>query len=550
MRYAILFALFCSAFASAQSPLIYYRGIVNSADFAPAGLPNGGVAQGSIFSIFGSGLGPATGVSASQYPLGTTLAGVSIKLSQGSTQVNILPVYVGSTIINAIMPSNAPLGMVSVQVTYSGHASNASPLKVVTSAFHLYTLNGTGSGPGAILNFNTDGTEPVNSLHNAAYPGQTIIAYGTGLGPITAPDNAAPPVGNLPVQVEAWVGGASAPVAYSGRASAGEDQINLTIPSNAPTGCWVPVYFRVAGTITSNATTIAIAPQGQSCSDPANALSQKFINGGKVGTINLLRSNTLEDIATDTPINVQGDFLVSDFANVPGGPFAFASLFSQPPPGTCTLIAGPGDLLKVRSASQPNPPPRLNAGASFTLSGPGGSKQLTSPFPQAPAAALGSFAPFLAGLPNQLFLSPGGYSLSAAGGSDVGAFQASLNMPPAFTWTGQAQLNSVNRSQPLALSWSGLPAGQSMAIIGGNVDLPSNSTALFYCLAPANATSFTIPAAILGAIPQTQANVLRSRGAIYLTTITPANGTAFSAPGIDAGLAVSGYMLGKTVIFP
>jgi hypothetical protein len=28
-----------------------------------------------------------------------------------------------------------------------------------------------------------------------------------------------------------------------------------------------------------------------------------------------------------------------------------------------------------------------------------------------------------------------------------------------------------------------------------------------------------------------------------------ANGTSFSAPGLDAGLAMSGYVIGKTVIF-
>jgi hypothetical protein len=88
-----------------------------------------------------------------------------------------------------------------------------------------------------------------------------------------------------------------------------------------------------------------------------------------------------------------------------------------------------------------------------------------------------------------------------------------------------------------------------MAILGGNVDLPANSSALFYCLAPPNATSFTVPSAILGALPQSEADVLASKGVIYLHSMPLANGTSFSAPGLDAGLAMSGYVLGKTVIF-
>jgi hypothetical protein len=169
--------------------------------------------------------------------------------------------------------------------------------------------------------------------------------------------------------------------------------------------------------------------------------------------------------------------------------------------------------------------------------------------PLSPAAPLGSFAPFLPGLPSKLTLTQGSYMLSTTGGSDVGSFQVSINMPAPFSWTGRQQVNAVDRRQPLTLNWSGLPQGQSMAILGGNVDLPSNSSALFYCLAQPNATSFTVPAAILGAIPQSEADVLASKGVIYLSSMPLSNGASFSAPGLDAGLAMSGYVIGKTVIF-
>ena len=45
---------------SAQPPLISHPGVVNAASYMPAGLPAGSIAQGSLFTIFGANLGPAS----------------------------------------------------------------------------------------------------------------------------------------------------------------------------------------------------------------------------------------------------------------------------------------------------------------------------------------------------------------------------------------------------------------------------------------------------------------------------------------------------------
>ena len=111
-----LYLLAAVSYLSAQ-PTVFLRGIVNAGSSAPAGLPSGGIARGSLFTIYGSGIGPPTGVSATTYPVGTSLAGVTINIIQGSTQVSALPVYVSAGQVNALMPSNAPLGMASITVT-------------------------------------------------------------------------------------------------------------------------------------------------------------------------------------------------------------------------------------------------------------------------------------------------------------------------------------------------------------------------------------------------------------------------------------------------
>src|SRR4051794_3872553 len=95
----------CPQLSIAQ-PLITPKGIVNAASLLTPGLPSGSIARGSFFSIFGARMGPDAGVSASSFPLGTTLAGVSIKITQGNTSVDAIPVFVVASQINAIMPSN------------------------------------------------------------------------------------------------------------------------------------------------------------------------------------------------------------------------------------------------------------------------------------------------------------------------------------------------------------------------------------------------------------------------------------------------------------
>src|SRR5262249_15452522 len=142
------------------------------------------------------------------------------------------------------------------------------------------------------------------------------------------------------------------------------------------------------------------------------------------------------------------------------------SLFSQPPAGSCTVFTAPGDywatgtLPTLSSVAR-----RLDAGGSFSLRGPSGERLLKPADPSLQAVFLGSFAPFLPGLPNQLSLAPGSFTLSALGGADVGAFQAPVTLAPPFTWTNRDQLNLVDRTRPLTLSWSGLPQGQMMAIL-------------------------------------------------------------------------------------
>jgi|SRR5579871_4736425 len=545
----IVILLAAAGVAFGQAPRIFSRAIFNAASFAPAGVPGGSIAQGSMLSIFGTNLGPAKGVPASSFPLQTSLSGVSITFTQGGQSVNLLPLYVSAGQINAIMPSNAGIGLGSLQVTYNNLKSNFSPMRVVASSFGVFAVGGAGMGPGAVHNFVSQANQPLNSLKTTAAPGDTITIYGTGLGPITTPDNVAPPAGNLPVQVEAWVGGQAAIVAYSGRSPccSGLDQIVLNIPKNASQGCWVPIYFRTAGAITSNAVTVAIDPKRGPCSDPSNPLTQIFTAGGTGGTLRLTKSSVHEDVATLAPVDAATDIFTYDLRNLPGGAFVFSPLLSQPPAGSCTVFEFAGDFWGLNGGF-PSPLAQvsyLDTG-TFTASG-SVSGNLSSGVSGDFGAFLGSDLPPY--FPSQLTINPGTAKLTSSGGTDVPSFSSTITIPQPFTWTGREELTTIPRNEPLTLSWTGLPSGQQMSILGGNVDLPSNSSAIFYCLAPVGASSFTISNAVLEFVPATRADPRASKGLLYLMNSSPENGTPVHVSGIKTAVVLAVYMFGKTVIF-
>ncbi len=531
----------------AAQPAISPNGIVNSASFAPALSVGGAIAQGSIFSIFGSQLGPATGAQPTAFPLSSTLGGASVKVIQGTAAVDAIPLYSSAGLINAIMPSNAPTGKVSVQVTFNGAKSNLAPVLVVVNAPGIYTATGAGLGPGIVQNFAPSGIPPINSASATAMPGQIVILWLTGLGPVKAPDNTAPPTGNLPYPVEVWVGGIPiSNIAYSGRTPccSGVDEIVFTLPANVPSGCFVPVTARVAGSAVSNTVTMAIDGQGAACSDAANPISGPFTRVGRVGTVALMRETLHSDTGTVSDRTI--DHAVAAFRAPGVKTFMFNSALAVPPAGSCTVYAGTGDYSgSVGQFSFPNAV--LDAG-TLTLTGSAGTQnfQKTS----ADAVNIYSTAPGTStSLPPStgiapLYLDPGTFRIDGGGGADVGGFSASIAIPASpLNWTNRDAIQTIDRTQPLTLNWSG--SASAVVIEGVNYDAPTNSSVKFQCLAPAGASAFTVPPWILANMPASQAvdtNSTATFGLIFLTAPV-----GFTASGLDAAALLATFSQGKFV---
>jgi len=253
----------------AQTTRIPPNAVVNAAGFMRPGLPNGKTARGSIFSVFGTRIGPDAPVDLSNanFPLATTLGGVSATVTQGATVVEVIPVFVAPGQVNAIMPSDAPLGRASLRIQNGVRRSNAVPIEIVESSLGVFTATGSGEGPGIVQNFQSQTAQPVNSLDESATPGQVATIWATGLGAASFPDNEAPIAGNLDVDVEVWIGGAAVPAAdllYFGRSPccAGVDQIIVRLPQQTPLGCYVPLHVRTNSAVLSNTVTIAVTEDG------------------------------------------------------------------------------------------------------------------------------------------------------------------------------------------------------------------------------------------------------------------------------------------------
>jgi uncharacterized protein (TIGR03437 family) len=542
--------------ASATAPSIAQGGIVNAVSNR-----GGGIAQGSMFTIYGSNLGPAAYWQAYQFPIPDTVNNVTVTVKQASTTLKAYLLYVQANQINAIMPSNVPLGDAQVTVTYNGIIGAAATVTIVKVAFGINS-SAYGPGPGIIKNYDGSSNPPLNSASNSAKPRQVEIVVGTGLGPITTPDNQSPPAGAPTTPVQVVVGGIPANIAYSGRApgNAGQDQINFTVPDNAPLGCSVPVQISAGGTWT-NTVRMAISSDGSHCQDTFNPYSGLSTTGGKSATLGLIRVNFSGQVdPTQPPTSATLDLGLGAFALTnPGTDFTYSPITNLPPPGTCASSNKMLDLGAMMgtggSSLDPTIAAALDAGAQLTVSGGAGGATGTlardsDEGPNAPYMGLlgGILNVSGATLPPP-FLDGGPFTISnGTGGKDVGPFSTTVAAPPVINWTNPP--STINRSSPLTLTWNGGDSTEMVLILGGSSDQTSKASGGFMCLAPATARTFTVPVNALADLIPTGA-ATSSDGPVGILGLMPLQtGNMQLKPlpkGLDVGVAFETTMTVQTV---
>jgi uncharacterized protein (TIGR03437 family) len=496
--------------------------VSNAASYIDRNLPNGGIAQGSIFIVKGVNMGPGTLTIADKAFQNTSVSGTSVKVTVNGTAVDALMYYTSNGQVAALLPSNTPTGSGTIAVTYNGQTGPNSPIRVVASTLGIFTASSDGQGVG-IVTYADYSLVSDNKAANcggvyttcgAANPGDALIIWGTGLGAINGSDAAGAGLGvnmaNLSLTI--WLGSVQVPAVYQGRSGCcvGEDQIVFTVPANAPTGCAVPLSVQI-GNAVSNSVLLPIAPAGsRSCTvtNPAfsNADTSLLFSGPGPFTfagIDLSRQATFPGYRD----RLQANFLRF---TVPAAAQPFVLTYIDATAlGTCQIF----NNLEGKS----DPPINLIAGLD---AGP----QLTVQNGNNTTAIPGGSGDYHATLSaDASFFAPGPITVSGPGGADVQKFNVTVT-PPAFPRLTSpspdaSSPTTVTRSSGLTVTWSGGNDQTYIEIQGFNsTDDTGSLGASFQCNAPSSAGSFTIPPNILMALPAGS-----SGGLIFAPAILPTN---------------------------
>jgi uncharacterized protein (TIGR03437 family) len=544
-------------------PTIDSGGVTNAASYALPELPNGALARGGMIVIKGNNLGPAELQIINAFPLPLTLAGTSIKATVNGTAVDLYMIYTSAKQLAAILPSQTPEGNGTLTVTYNGQTTAAAQIRVVRSAFGMFTLNQGGSGPGVFQNANSGTDQPVNTLTVGARPGQLVIIWGTGLGPVTENEATGARPGDMPsVPVEVYVGGKRADVTYRGRSGccAGIDQIVFTVPQGVE-GCYVPVVVKV-GDVVSNFTTMTVSSRAGSCTDLSGMTSTQLESAQRSGT---LRTGGIALTRTVSKFSVPGFGGIeskSDDGSAYFSRYNFDQLlraqgigggsFTSTVLGSCTVFtARGGDTQGVVDVTRPV---TLDAGPVININGPKGAKQLTKQQGGGYFANLGGGTPSIPGFPGggaaPDYLEPGEYQISnGSGGSGpdaVGAFSAKITIPQLLNWTNMDSVETVNRAAGQEVTWTGGDPGGYVYMFGLSSSGRSSNAAvsLFYCTERTSAGRFTIPSYVLSTLPATTGQNI---GLLSVNSVV--NPVTFTASGLDSGVITATSGSSKTVTF-
>jgi uncharacterized protein (TIGR03437 family) len=209
---------------------------------------NGLAAPASWIEIYGTNLAGSTQDWTTQdFTNGVapvSLGGVTVTVGDKPAYVR----YVSPGQVNVQVPDSAATGTSPVVVTYQGKSSGPASL----------TLNAQEPGLLAPASFQSNGRQYLAALHGVsgsfvangnitgvspapATPGETLILYGVGFGPVrqgTVAGQIASGQTQLANPISISIGGANAAIAYAGLAPGlvGLYQFNVTVPANLAAG--------------------------------------------------------------------------------------------------------------------------------------------------------------------------------------------------------------------------------------------------------------------------------------------------------------------------
>jgi uncharacterized protein (TIGR03437 family) len=227
-------------------PSLADNSTVNSASLATT------IAPGAIVSISGANFADSS-LSASSVPLPTVLGDTGVNFN--GTAIPLFFVSNGEILAQA--PFDLPAGVaVSIQVRRGNNLSAARTANVAVASPGIFTFD-PASKAGAVLHA-ADFSLVTSS--SPARPGESLLIYCTGLGPLQIPVTAghsapsAAPLAQTTVLPTVTIAGLPATVTYSGLAPGlvGLYQVTVQAPAALPTGNQ-PVQITTGGVVSNTA---------------------------------------------------------------------------------------------------------------------------------------------------------------------------------------------------------------------------------------------------------------------------------------------------------
>jgi uncharacterized protein (TIGR03437 family) len=441
-------------------------------------------------------------------------------------------IYTSAGQIAGLLPSSISAGTYAVSVTYNQQSSAPQNVTVAARSFGIAAANSAGSGEAqaTIANVNggislvrlTTGSvafEGFNWTLSPAHPGDTLVLWGTGGGADAANDTGGSSgdqtaAGNFSVSVD----GTEITPLYAGTSQGypGLWQINFTLPSTMAADCFATLQVSAGGQL-SNIVTIAIGAAGQtSCSSTiSQATLAALDSGGNVTMAGLVIGELTYYTGGTAQVSESVGGVINQYTAA-----AFLLPYSGPKVGGCAILQ---ETYPVGGREPSGPSAQLDAG-TLTISGPGVSSQ-TVGIIQGPTGPV-----YNSSLANGSLQGGGTYTLTGAGGTQVGPFTGTGTFPNNFT-SNLSSLTTVNHAQPLTITWTGTGFNVTDILIIGDV-LTSTTTHgnSVTCVVPADLGTFTVPVAALAYLPPS------GTWQIEITATTNQGGVASAESGTSTAL--------------
>ena len=350
--------LVCLSSLEAQSgtPSIYPGGVVNAAKYTTD------LAPGIMASVFGMNL--AAGITSTDLrPLPTTIAGVSVEITESGKAAVLAPLYfVSPGQVNFQMPFGIAAATVQVKVKNANGTSAAVTATLQAVAPALFTADSSGSGDPLVLHAAdysmVNGPRP-------AMPHEYLVLMMTGMGEVSPLVAAGRPGGDNgqygPINYtlakpQVYIGGHEAVVSFSGLMPGfpGVYQVNAQVPGDLPAGVY-GLEVRANGTSSQTNLTILCSRDYPVLASVSVGATGGTITGGGMEVqlpAGLFAGATTVVLTSSTDTQPGGIAQISDVFTLRGLPAELTGavtvkipLRQSPPPGTQTLVAvdsGPG----------------------------------------------------------------------------------------------------------------------------------------------------------------------------------------------------------------